>query len=266
MHPGVDGILCWLRKQSTQVSYASLLGSLQINLLELLIRAGLQLDTWLHALSIWAQAFSFIAWPWAVISSVLVFSRSWPCKAAVGRTRRPARKIGVTEFIVRSWMHVSREDICVAAVLLKGSSLTQTEILKMHGDMSMRAGWRPHKPPLVYQECHGNQVWLQSHKLAILHLRRPYLIYECILAVVGLGFVSVKATMLRHYLISSWGSILLASGIFSVVHVIVALNVHLFARMRRRVSVLADVSPHRLFLAFLSPPSLRRPQIKVEIL
>ena len=64
---------------------------------------------------------------------------------------------------------------------------------------------------------------------------RPYLVAECVLAVIGIPFIGCKAIMLRHKLVSKWGSLLLCSGIFSVIHVFAALNIHLFARMRQNV-------------------------------
>lgn len=80
---------------------------------------------------------------------------------------------------------------------------------------------------------------------------RPYLVAACVLAFAGLPFVAVKAIMLRHKLMSRWGSLLLSSAVFSVVHVIVAFNVYIFSRMRRRVSALPHVSP-----GLLTVPSL----------
>ena len=47
--------------------------------------------------------------------------------------------------------------------------------------------------------------------------------------------------MLRHHLVSKWGVLLLACGLFSAAHVLVGLNVNLFARRRQQMGLLGQV-------------------------
>ena len=71
--------------------------------------------------------------------------------------------------------------------------------------------------------------------------RRPYLVVSVAFAVVSIFYLSVKAIMLHHHLVSKWGVLLLACGLFSAAHVVVGLNVNLFARRRQQMGLLGQV-------------------------
>lgn len=71
--------------------------------------------------------------------------------------------------------------------------------------------------------------------------RRPYLVVAILFAALGLPFALAKAVMLSHPLVSKWGALLLASALFSVAHVIVAMNVNLLARRRFQMGLIPQV-------------------------
>lgn len=70
---------------------------------------------------------------------------------------------------------------------------------------------------------------------------RPYLIVSVAFAAVSVFYLTAKAVMLHHHLVSKWGVLLLACGLFSVAHVFVAMNVNFFARRRKRMGLLGQV-------------------------
>ena len=72
-------------------------------------------------------------------------------------------------------------------------------------------------------------------------LCRPYLIVSVTFAAVSVLYLATKAIMLRHPLVSKWGALILVCGLFSAAHIIVALNVNLFARRRQQMGLLGQV-------------------------
>ena len=62
-----------------------------------------------------------------------------------------------------------------------------------------------------------------------------------VFAGVGLPFVAVKAVMLRRPLGSKWGVLFLASALFSVAHIIVAMTANSLARRRYQMGLLGQV-------------------------
>jgi len=62
-------------------------------------------------------------------------------------------------------------------------------------------------------------------------------------AVVSVPYLTAKSVMLRHALVGKHGVLLLVCGIFSVAHVVVAMNVNLFARRKQQMGLLGQVVP-----------------------